>query len=63
MPTHEMLFDLFICHASEDKDAVVGPLADMLEDRGRPVWVDDREITLGDSLLDGLAKSRFAVLF
>jgi TIR domain len=59
-------FDLFICHASEDKAEVVRPLADLLRDRGRRVWIDEGEIQLGDSLRqkidDGLARSRFGLV-
>lgn len=59
-------YDLFICHASEDKDDVVRPLAQLLQARRRRVWIDEGEITLGDSLRqkidDGLARSRFGLV-
>jgi hypothetical protein len=59
-------YDLFICHASEDKESVVRPLATLLRDRGRRVWVDEGEIRLGDSLRqkidDGLIRSRFGLV-
>lgn len=61
-----MDYDLFICHASEDKNQVVRPLAEVLRGRGRRVWVDEAEIQLGDSLRqkidDGLARSRFGLV-
>jgi hypothetical protein len=41
-------YDLFICHASEDKDDVVRPLADSLREQGLRVWIDEVEIRLGD---------------
>jgi hypothetical protein len=33
-------FDVFISHASEDKDAVVRPLANAHRDRGLKVWYE-----------------------
>lgn len=59
-------WDLFICHASEDKDDVALPLADALIAKGLRVWYDDFELTVGDSLSskidEGLAKSSFGVV-
>lgn len=61
-----MDYDVFISHASEDKDAVARPLARHLEDMGLRVWIDECELTLGDSLrrkIDfGLAKSTYGVV-
>ena len=61
-----MTHDVFISHASEDKAAVARPLARALEAAGLSVWLDEAEITLGDSLrgsLDkGLAECRFGVV-
>lgn len=59
-------FDVFISHASEDKDEVVRPLAESLRDGGLRVWYDEFEMRIGDSLRrkidQGLAKSRFGVV-
>lgn len=59
-------YDVFISHASEDKDSVVRPLAYALSNGGLKVWYDEFELKLGDSLrrkIDtGLAKSRFGVV-
>jgi hypothetical protein len=59
-------FDVFISHASEDKDDVVRPLAVALQGSGLAVWYDEFELRIGDSLrrkIDkGLAKSRFGVV-
>lgn len=59
-------YDVFISHASEDKDEVVRPLAKALLDRGLKVWYDEFELRIGDSLrrkIDiGLSKSRFGVV-
>jgi len=42
--------DLFICHASEDKNEVARPLAEALRTKGLKVWYDEFTLTLGDSL-------------
>jgi hypothetical protein len=59
-------FDVFICHASEDKDAVVRPLAVALASAGLRVWYDEFELRIGDSLRrkidQGLAASKFGVV-
>lgn len=61
-----MDFDVFISHASEDKDSVARPLARHLEEHGLKVWIDECELALGDSLRrkidDGLARSRYGVV-
>lgn len=59
-------FDVFISHASDDKDEVVRPLAEALKEGGLAVWYDEFELRIGDSLRQkidrGLAKSRFGVV-
>ncbi len=66
LPDTASAHDVFISHASEDKQAVARPLADLLIDRGIEVWYDDFTLTVGDSLrrsIDrGLAGSRFGVI-
>ena len=61
-----MVWDIFISHASEDKDAVARPLADKLIQHGCYVWYDEYTLTLGDSLrrsIDkGLAASRYGLV-
>lgn len=58
--------DVFLCHASEDKKAVVRPLAAALERAGITYWLDEVEVKWGDSLTkhvnDGLRTSKFAVV-
>lgn len=65
-PSSSREYDVFISHASEDKDSVVRPLAHALSDGGLKVWYDEFELRIGDSLrrkIDaGLAKSRFGVV-
>ena len=58
-------FDVFISHATEDKD-FAGPLARELRSAGLSVWFDDFELGLGDSLNEkinyGLSRSRYGVV-
>lgn len=58
--------DVFIAHASEDKDELARPLAAMLRQRGLIVWYDEFTLSVGDSLrrsIDkGLSSSRFGVV-
>jgi len=58
--------DVFISHASEDKEAVARPLYEELTKRGVSVWFDEAELTIGDSLRrkidSGLANARFGVV-
>ena len=62
----EFDFDVFVSYASEDREDLVLPLHAALEQRGVRVWVDYREIQIGDSLRQeidsGLARSRFGVV-
>lgn len=59
-------WDVFISHASEDKEAIAEPLTLALGDRGLKVWLDTSELRIGDSLRrkidDGLAHSTFGVV-
>jgi hypothetical protein len=59
-------WDVFISHASEDKDAIATPLANALRKSGLEVWYDDFSLKIGDSLREsidkGLAGSRFGVV-
>jgi DNA-binding beta-propeller fold protein YncE len=58
--------DVFISHASEDKDAVARPLVQQLRALMVSVWFDEYELMLGDSLRatigDGLRHSRVGVV-
>jgi hypothetical protein len=59
-------WDFFVCHASEDKEGFVRPLARGLEARGFKVWFDEFTLRVGDSLrrsIDrGLTTSRFGIV-
>jgi len=59
-------YDVFVSHASEDKELVARPLAEKLRKLGLRVWFDEFELKIGDSLrrkIDkGLANSKFGVV-
>lgn len=59
-------FDVFISHASEDKDDFVRPLAEELSGRDIRVWYDESTLKVGDSLRrkidQGLARSRYGIV-
>lgn len=58
--------DVFISHASEDKDAIVRSLANALTRKGLKVWYDEFTLRIGDSLRQkidrGLATSRVGLV-
>jgi len=60
------MHDVFICHASEDKDKIVRQLAKGLRSAGLDVWYDEFSLKLGDSLREsidrGLADSCFGIV-
>src|SRR5262249_3522295 len=59
-------YDLFLSHASEDKDTIARPLYEALTSRGVTVWFDEAVLQLGDSLRrkidEGLRVSRFGLV-
>ena len=59
-------YDVFISHASEDKEGIADALFYELESRGVKVWYDAMSIQWGDSLRskidDGLRNSRFGIV-
>jgi hypothetical protein len=59
-------WDVFISHATEDKEEVVRPLAHALQTLGLRVWYDEFELRIGSplrrSIDEGLARSRFGVV-
>ncbi len=61
-----MEWDVFICHASEDKEGFVEPLVKDLQKNNINVWYDRFELKLGDSLREkideGLLKSRYGLV-
>ncbi|PLZ01888.1 DUF1883 domain-containing protein [Burkholderia sp. WAC0059] len=68
-PTYERSseqFDVFISHASEDKDEVARPMAEALQSHGLKVWYDEFTLRIGDSLRrkidEGLTNSRVGLV-
>lgn len=61
-----MEYDVFICHASEDKDDFVRPLAEKLRQHHIDVWYDEFSLSIGDSLTqkidEGLSKSKYGIV-
>lgn len=59
-------YDVFISHASEDKDKIVRSLANALVGKGLRVWYDEFTLRIGDSLRQkidrGLAQSRVGLV-
>ncbi|KYK27962.1 MAG: hypothetical protein AYK19_21110 [Theionarchaea archaeon DG-70-1] len=59
-------YDVFICHAHEDKEFFVRELAEKLHSKGLRVWYDEFTLSLGDNLRrsieNGLAKSRYGIV-
>ena len=48
--------DVFICHASEDKENIIEPLLDSLHQANISYWYDRAEIKWGDSLTEKINK-------
>jgi hypothetical protein len=59
-------WDVFLSHASDDKNAVAVPLRAALAERGVTVWLDKTEIRVGDSLRrkidEGIRSSRYGIV-
>lgn len=59
-------YDVFISHASEDKETFVDGLVKEMENAGLTVWYDTSQLRWGDSMRqridDGLRKSKFGVI-
>jgi hypothetical protein len=66
MPRQTAKLDVFLSHASEDKDAIARPLYQALIEAGLTVWFDEAALRLGDSLRrkidEGLARCNFGVV-
>ena len=58
--------DTFICHASEDKEAIARPIHKALTEVGIYAWLDESEIRLGQSIRqkidEGLASCKSATI-
>ena len=66
IPTRNVKYDVFISHASEDKEEFVKPLVEALQTAGYKVWYDDFTLKVGDSLRrsidNGLKNSRYGIV-
>ena len=58
-------YDVFICHASEDKDCVARPIYEACESTGIKAFLDEKYIKWGDSITEkinhALGKSKFVL--
>jgi len=63
---HDKQWDVFVAHASADKESFARPLARSLVEAGLNVWFDEFELTVGDRLRrkidEGLEKSEFGIV-
>lgn len=59
-------YDVFLSHASEDKDEIARPLKDALEARELTVWFDEIKLKVGQSIRQeiekGIGNARFGVV-
>lgn len=65
-PRRAVEYDVFISHATEDKEEFVRPLADALQARNLTVWYDAFTLKVGDrlrrSIDNGLTNARYGVV-
>ena len=66
IPTRNVEYDVFVSHASEDKEEFVKPLVEALQTAGYKVWYDEFTLKIGDSLRrsidNGLKNSRYGIV-
>ena len=59
-------YDLFLCHAWDDRKGVAKELCDKLSEKGIAVWFSEKDLPLGSTMLreidKGLAKSRAGIV-
>jgi hypothetical protein len=59
-------WDAFISHASEDKQEIARPLAELLISYDLKIWYDEFTLNIGDSLSEsidcGLSKSHYGIV-
>lgn len=65
-PIHQTTYDVFVSHASEDKEDFVRDFVKSLQQRGLKVWYDELTLRVGDSLRrsidNGLKNSRYGIV-
>ena len=66
MQTRSINYDVFVSHASEDKEEFVRDFVECLRKNGLKVWYDELTLKIGDSLRrsidSGLSNSRFGIV-
>ena len=66
LTTDGQVYDVFISHASEDKETIVREMAESLRSRDLSVWYDEFTLNIGDSLRrkidEGLRSSRVGLV-
>ena len=66
LQNQNVIYDIFISYASEDKESIARPLYLALMEKGLTVWFDDAVLKIGDTLRrkidDGLRKCRYGVV-
>lgn len=64
--TRSINYDVFVSHASEDKEEFVRDFVECLRKNGLKVWYDELTLNIGDSLRrsidSGLSNSRFGIV-
>lgn len=59
------MFDFFICHAGEDKASIATPIAEVLEQAGYTIFIDNLQIKWGDSFVQrinsALGRSKYVI--
>lgn len=62
----QIIYDVFISHASEDKESFVSPLVESLQDAGIRVWYDATTMQWGKGLREqidnGIKRSKYAIV-
>ena len=65
-PIEQTSYDVFVSHASEDKDEFVRDFVKCLQENGLNVWYDEFTLRVGDSLRrsidNGLKSSRYGIV-
>lgn len=51
MITEKKTFDIFICHAEEDKESIASPIAAALGNRKITYWIDVENVLWGDNIV------------
>lgn len=65
-PQNPEKYDLFLCHAWDDRKGVAKELSDKLSEKGVSVWFSEKDLPLGSTMLreidKGLSRSRAGIV-